>query len=104
VSTQTFTLAEFKRLIIDTLKLDGITPEMIEDGEPLFGGRFGLDSIDALEVVVAVEKRLGVKIRAHELEPAAFRSVAEMFRGIERHLAPAGPVRPAAGPAPGTVE
>jgi acyl carrier protein len=86
VQTQPFTLPDLKRIIIETLKLDGVTPEMIEDEELLFGGRFGLDSIDALELVVALEKRLGVKIRAHELDPSAFSSVAAMFRSLESRL------------------
>ena len=86
MQTQPFTLPDLKRIIIETLKLDGVTPEMIEDEELLFGGRFGLDSIDALELVVALEKRLGVKIRAHELDPSAFSSAATLFRSLESRL------------------
>src|SRR5687767_9811681 len=54
--------ARLKALIIQTLRLDDIRPEDIPDDEPLFGSpRFGLDSIDALELVVQVEKEFGVK-------------------------------------------
>ena len=47
---------ELKKLIINTLKLEDITPEDIEDDAPLFGEGLGLDSIDALELVVSLEK------------------------------------------------
>ena len=56
-----------KALIIATLNLDGVTPEDIPDDEPLIGSpRFGLDSIDALELVLAIEKEFGVKIGSSE--------------------------------------
>lgn len=90
MSSQPFTVPDLKRLIIETLKLDGVTPEMIEDDEPLFGGRFGLDSIDALEIVVALEKRLGISLRAHELEASSFSSAAALFRSLEPRLAAPG--------------
>ena len=44
-----------KQLIVTTLNLDGLTPERIADDEPLFGSGLGLDSVDALELVVAME-------------------------------------------------
>ena len=56
-----------KRMVVDTLKLDDVAPENIPDDEPLFASsRFGLDSIDALELVVAIEKEFGVKIASSE--------------------------------------
>jgi len=52
-----------KLLIIATLKLDDVRPEEIPDDEPLIGSpRFGLDSLDALELVLAIEQEFGVKI------------------------------------------
>ena len=54
---------ELRLLIIDTLKLEDITPAEIEDDAPLFGDDgLGLDSIDALELTVALEKTYGVTI------------------------------------------
>ncbi len=50
---------ELKKLIIATLKLEDVTPEDIEDDGQLFGTGLGLDSIDALELVVALEKTYG---------------------------------------------
>ena len=65
-----------KNLIITTLKLDGIRPEDIPDDDPLIGSpRFGLDSIDALELVLALEKEFGVKIGSSEESRQALATV-----------------------------
>ena len=61
-----------KRLIVDSLHLEGIRPEMIEDEAPLFGEGLGLDSVDALELVVALEKEFGIKIKSQELGREVF--------------------------------
>jgi len=53
---------ELKKLLVDALKLDDVTPEQIEDAAPLFGEGLGLDSIDALELGVALRKRFSLKI------------------------------------------
>lgn len=55
---------ELKELIIDTLDLEDITPEEIISSEPLFAEGLGLDSIDALELGLAIQRRYGVKINA----------------------------------------
>jgi acyl carrier protein len=65
-----------KTLIVTTLKLDDVRPEDLPDDEPLIGSpRFGLDSIDALELVLAVEKEFGVKIGSSEESRQALASV-----------------------------
>jgi acyl carrier protein len=65
-----------KTLIIATLKLEGVRPEDIPDDEPLIGSpRFGLDSIDALELVLVIEKEFGVKIGSSEESRLALGSV-----------------------------
>jgi acyl carrier protein len=65
-----------KALIISTLSLDGVLPDDIPDDEPLIGSpRFGLDSIDALELVLAVEREFGVKIGSSEESRRALGSV-----------------------------
>lgn len=53
---------EISRLIIDTLNLEGITVDDIDPTEPLFGAGLGLDSIDALELGVAIQSSFGIKI------------------------------------------
>jgi acyl carrier protein len=55
---------EIKNLIISSLELEDIKPENIADSEPLFGSGLGLDSIDALELGVALKKRFGVTFSA----------------------------------------
>ena len=50
---------EIKQLIIDTLNLEGMTPEEIDAEAPLFGDGLGLDSIDALELGLALKNRYG---------------------------------------------
>lgn len=72
-----------KRLIVDSLHLEGIQPEMIEDEAPLFGEGLGLDSVDALELVVALEKEFGIKIKSQEMGREAFASVASLSQFIE---------------------
>jgi acyl carrier protein len=64
-----------KQLIIDRLQLDGMTPDDIADGAPLFGDGLGLDSIDALELVIGIEKTFGVRIQDEEVGAKAFASV-----------------------------
>jgi acyl carrier protein len=54
--------AELKKLIIEALVLEDIAPEEIETEAPLFVEGLGLDSIDALELAMALEERYGVKI------------------------------------------
>jgi acyl carrier protein len=54
---------EVKKLIIDSLCLEDITPEDIDSEEPLFGDGLGLDSIDALELGIALQKQYGIKIK-----------------------------------------
>jgi acyl carrier protein len=52
---------ELKELIVDSLMLEDVKPGEIESGAPLFVEGLGLDSIDALELAMAIEKRFGVK-------------------------------------------
>ncbi len=75
---------ELKRLIIESLKLEDLAPEDIEDDSQLFGDGLGLDSIDALELVVALEKKYGVVIPDSEVGEQVFRSIntlAQFVRG-----------------------
>ena len=67
--------AELKLLIVETLRLEDVDPDSIVDKEPIFGDGLGLDSIDALELVVAIEKKYGVLIEDEEVGVEAFASV-----------------------------
>ena len=77
------TTARIKRLIVESLHLEGTRPEMIEDEAPLFGEGLGLDSVDALELVVALEKEFGIKIKSQELGREVFSSVSTLSQFIE---------------------
>lgn len=59
---------EIKEVIITSLQLEDITPEDIVDSDPLFGEGLGLDSIDALELGVALKKKFGVKFSGESSE------------------------------------
>ncbi len=68
-----------KTLIVATLKLDGVRPEEISDDELLVGSaRLGLDSLDALELVMALEQEFGVKIGSSEESRRALGSVTTL--------------------------
>jgi acyl carrier protein len=64
-----------KELIIERLQLEGMAPEEIDDAAPLFGDGLGLDSIDALELVIGIEKTFGVRIQDEDVGAKAFASV-----------------------------
>ena len=81
---------ELKKLIINTLKLEDITPEDIEDDAPLFGEGLGLDSIDALELVVSLEKTYGVFIPDSEVGKKVFRSVNALAEFVKQQSAVSG--------------
>ena len=69
---------ELKKNIIESLNLQDTTPEQIEDDAPLFGAGLGLDSIDALELVVMLEKNYGIVIKDMEEGRPAFQSIATL--------------------------
>ena len=80
-------LVRLKRLIVSTLRLDDVDPDKIPDNEPLIGGGLNLDSIDALELVVSLEKEFGIKIASSEESRAALASVASLADYIRSHPA-----------------
>lgn len=59
---------QIKELIISALELEDIKPEDIVDSDPLFGEGLGLDSIDALELGIAIRKKFGVKFSAENAD------------------------------------
>lgn len=67
-----------KKLIIETLRLKDTRPEDIADDAPMIGGGLELDSLDALEVVVVIEKTFGVKIDSSEDSKRALASINEL--------------------------
>jgi acyl carrier protein len=77
---------EIKELIIDVLQLEDIRPADIDAAAPLFGDGLGLDSIDALELGVALQKRYGVALSANSEETRKhFASVHSLAALIASH-------------------
>lgn len=75
---------ELKQLIIEALFLEDVTPSDIEDDAPLFGDGLGLDSIDALELGLAIKNRYKVTIDAESEETRKhFSSVSSLVRFIQ---------------------
>jgi len=81
--------SELKRLIVEALVLEDIAPDEIESDAPLFVEGLGLDSIDALELAMALEERFGVKIEDDPDENrrifASVRSLAEFVNSQLAH-------------------
>lgn len=75
--------AELKRIIVTELNLQGRQPETIDDELPLFGEGLALDSLDALQLAMVIEERLGVRIPEGEEARAIFKNV----RTIADHVA-----------------
>ena len=80
---------ELKKQIIEELNLQDITPDDIKDDAPLFGDGLGLDSIDALELVVLMEKYHGVKITDETVGKKVLASVNSMAEFIMEEKAKA---------------
>ena len=77
---------EIKELIVSALSLEDVRPQDIETDAPLFVEGLGLDSIDALELGVALQKRYGVAMSADAAETRAhFASVATLARFVATH-------------------
>jgi acyl carrier protein len=76
---------EIKELIIDSLNLEEVTPESIVDDAPLFQEGLGLDSIDALELAVAIERKFHVTIPDEAVGKQAFSSVAALASYVAEH-------------------
>lgn len=72
-----------KEMIIERLNLEGMSPDEIEDVAPLFGEGLGLDSIDALELVIGVEKSFGVRIQDEEVGGRALASVDALVQFLK---------------------
>jgi acyl carrier protein len=72
---------EIKRIIVDSLDLEGVKPSDIDSTAPLFGEGLGLDSIDALELGVAMKKKYNISFSSEDKENrkhfASVRALAE---------------------------
>jgi len=81
--------ADIKNMIIETLNIEDITPEDIDDNLPLFGGEntLGLDSIDAIELVMAVQRQYKVRIDDQNLAREVLKNVNSIAEFINNKAA-----------------
>jgi acyl carrier protein len=78
-------IAQIKGFLVEDLMLQ-ITPDQIGDDQPLFGpGSLGLDSVDALQLVVALDKRYGIKIPDAAVARKTMQTVTSIAAAIEEH-------------------
>lgn len=73
---------ELKERIVNVLNLEDITPADIEDNDALFGDGLGLDSIDALELIVLLDKEYGIKLSDPKQGKEIFQSINTMAQYI----------------------
>lgn len=83
MTTTTEIERELKELIVSALMLEDVAPEQIETDAPLFGDGLGLDSIDALELSLAIHRRFGVQIEAQEENK---REIFESVRSLAAYV------------------
>lgn len=83
MSTQTAAETELAELLVESLALDGVTAADIDPEAPLFGAGLGLDSIDALELALAISKRYGFQLRSDSDEN---RRIFASLRSLSEHV------------------
>ena len=74
---------QLKKIIVEELNLEDVTPEEIEDDTPLFGEGLGLDSLDAVELVVLLEKHFGISVKNIDEGREAFQSINTLAAFVE---------------------
>lgn len=89
MAEQTAAQHELATLIVESLNLEAVKPEQIDPEAPLFGGELGLDSIDALEIALAVSKRYGFQLRSDNPDNGRiFASLHALSEHVEQHRTP----------------
>ena len=78
-------IEKLKEQIIEALNLEDVKPEDIDNDAPLFGEGLGLDSIDALELIVLIEKNYGIKLENPAQGREIFKSVNTMADFISKN-------------------
>ncbi|MDR1723786.1 MAG: phosphopantetheine-binding protein [Tannerella sp.] len=78
-------ILELKKEIIEVLNLEGVDPEDIDNDGLLFGEGLGLDSIDALELIVLLEKNYGIKLKDPAQGKEIFKSVRTMAEYVQEN-------------------
>jgi acyl carrier protein len=74
---------ELKTIVVRALRVEDLTPEQIQDDQPLLGGDLGVDSIDVLQLVLEIEKTFGIRLVTGEFNRAEWRSIDTLAAAIE---------------------
>ncbi|MCK5803318.1 MAG: acyl carrier protein [Lentisphaeria bacterium] len=77
---------KLKKVIIEDLNLEDVTPEEIGDDDPLFGDGLELDSLDAVELVVVLKKHFGVEIKDMTRGREVFASIQTLADFIQENM------------------
>ncbi len=76
---------QIKKILVESLNLEDITAEQIGDDMPLWGEEgLGLDSVDALELMVDLEQKYGIRIKDEDFEPESMATVAKLEEFVTR--------------------
>jgi len=86
---------EIRQKVIDALNLEDFDPETISRGTVLFQGGLGLDSIDAIELVIMIEKEFGIVLSVAERNQTVFRDFGSLCDFIRQNINRDKPVRQA---------
>lgn len=78
-------IKELKEEIIEALNLEEMNPEDIDENDALFGDGLGLDSIDALELIVLLDKKYGIKLANPAEGKAIFKSIATIADYVSKN-------------------
>ncbi len=78
---------QLKKILVEELNLEDVTPEEIEDDTPLFGEGLGLDSLDAVELVVLLEKHFGIAVKNIDEGREAFQCINTLAAFVEERRA-----------------
>jgi acyl carrier protein len=84
--TTQVSISSLKAMIVERLNLKGVTPADFGDDDPLFGKGLGLDSVDALELVLAVESEYGIQIQDDQIGKEAFASARALCEFVNARL------------------
>ena len=74
---------EIAHLLVDTLHLEGVAADQIDPLQPLFGKGLGLDSLDMLEIALAIEQKYGITLRSDDPEN---RTIFASLRSLSEHV------------------